>query len=71
MRDQELTIATETDVIKTALEFRASSVTAAEQDKAQAREMLARLYPTDNLKPADRTQEAVRKVNSPETGQQI
>jgi hypothetical protein len=53
MRDQELTSATETDILKTALQFRASSVTASECDKEAARQMLARLYPTELLKPAD------------------
>jgi hypothetical protein len=45
MRDQELTSATEIDILKTALQLRASSVTATEETKVQAKRMLERLYP--------------------------
>jgi hypothetical protein len=43
MRDQKLTSATETDILKTALQFRASSVTATEESKSEAKRLLKQL----------------------------
>jgi hypothetical protein len=43
MGDQELTSATETDILKTALQFRASSVTATEESKSVAKRLLKQM----------------------------
>ncbi len=43
MRDQELISAAGIDILKTALQFRASSVTATEESKSEAKRLLKQL----------------------------